>query len=67
MVNEKPTWKNTIHNDARNFGHISELSEIAYRLGYPYILWNDRVYKVHADNLGYAWEHDTGLTIKDIK
>lgn len=45
------------------FGHILDLQAVAVRLGYNYMLWNDRVYTVHSGKM----PEDTGLTINDLK
>lgn len=44
-------------------GNISYMRECAVKLGYEYLLWNDRVYKVlpFCNNA-----EDTGLTAKDV-
>lgn len=58
-----PTWRNTLNNDARKFGHITELTNVAVQVGYQYICWNDRIYLIVTDDTDYAWEADTGWTI----
>lgn len=58
-----PTWRNTLHNDALVFGHISELTQIAIQIDYPFICWNDRIYMIAYDEDMYLWEVDTGWTI----
>lgn len=61
-----PTWMNTIHNRARNYGHIDDFSHMANALGYPFILWNDRVYFIHTGPGGHEWASDTGWDVEDV-
>ena len=42
-------------------GHITRMHELATTLGYPYFIWNDRVYSV-----GAAGFSDSGLTIGNV-
>lgn len=42
-------------------GHVGSPTDLAHKLGYEYILWNDRVYHVEAESL-----RDTGLTERDL-
>ena len=62
-----PTWEDTIHNDARKFGHIDEFAKVAYSLGYKYISWNDRIYEVWADESGFIWTGSTNIHRSAIK
>lgn len=59
-----PTWMNTIHNNARNYGHILDFSQAAGILGYAFVLWNDEVYACteldeHGDWMAVAAGWDT--------
>lgn len=45
----------------RHIGYIGQMYEFAQTLGYPYFMWNDRIYKV-----GKAYFTDTGLTLDDV-
>ena len=42
-------------------GNVGSPTDLARKLGYQYILWNDRVYHVEADAL-----RDTGLSEGDV-
>ena len=42
-------------------GHITKIHELALTLGYPYFIWNGRVYK--GDKAGFT---ETGLTTENI-
>jgi len=59
----KPTWANTLNpnNLITLWGHISTFAEVGKKAGYPFILWNDRIYAL-IDNRA----EDTGLTIADL-
>lgn len=63
---ENPTWQNTLRRFSA-FGHILEHAETALELGYPYILWNHRVYSVSQDADGEIEAVDMDLTIDDLK
>ena len=55
------TWKNTL-TCYTFIGSINELLKPARKLGYEYIVWNSRVYKVTTDEF-----LDTGAFESDIK
>lgn len=61
-----PTWIDTVHNDARKFGHINEFSDAAWALGYKYICWNDRIYILWEDETGFLWANDIQLLREDV-
>jgi len=63
---ETPTWRNTLQRFS-GFGHILEHAEVALELGYPYILWNHRIYEVFQDADGYVCAEDVKLNIDDLK
>lgn len=54
------SFRDVLHTRER-IGSIHRMVEMAQALGYPYILWNDRVYKV--DKTVHT---DTGLTVCDV-
>lgn len=49
------SFRDVLHTRER-IGHILRMLDFAKELGYPYFVWNDRVYKVENDH--YV---DTGL------
>jgi len=55
------TWKNTL-TCTTFIGSINELLKPARKLGYTYIVWNGRVYKVTPEKF-----EDTGALESDIK
>lgn len=58
-VDEKPTWMNTLRC-LKWHGHIDRIMHAAEGVGYPFFVWNDRIYRT-ADG------HDTGLVVKDTE
>lgn len=65
----RPTWKNVLHKgnkDTRDPAHISEWSALALLVGYPYILWNDRIYYVWDADDSFPMATDTGWTTDDV-
>ena len=54
------SFRNVLHTRER-IGHIDRMLELTRTLGYPYFVWNDRVYAV-----GKTAYTDTGLTISDV-
>jgi len=54
------SFRDVLHTRER-IGHIDRMLELAQTLGYPYFIWNDRVYKT-----GKADYTDTGLTVADV-
>jgi hypothetical protein len=58
-----PTYKNTLTCKTW-IGSLERMYQYAVELGYEYILWNDRVYKVlpFCKNV-----EDTGMTVEDLK
>jgi hypothetical protein len=66
MATKTPTWQNTVQRFSA-LGHITEHAETALELGYPFILWNHRVYSVFQDEDGNVCADDMGLTIDDLK
>lgn len=66
MALPMPEWQNTLRRFSAT-GHIAEHAETALELGYPYILWNHRVYSVYQDVDGDICTHDMSLTIDDLK
>lgn len=44
-------------------GDIAKMYDYAVALGYPYFLWNDRVYQVM---IGERNVTDTGLTVENV-
>jgi len=61
-----PEWQNTLRRFSA-FGHIADHAKTAVQLGYPYILWNHRVYRAYTDEDGYVTTKDMGLTIDDLE
>lgn len=60
------TWRNILENRNHTINHISEMAQNAFLLGYPLMLWNDRVYSVaEADSTDYTIT-ETQFTIKDV-
>lgn len=55
------SFRDVLHTRER-LGHIDRIYELAKQLGYPYFLWNDRVFKLGAESR-YV---DTGLTVSDV-
>lgn len=55
------TYRDVLHTRER-LGHVDVILGLAMALGYPYFLWNGRVYEVRSE--GYA---DTGLTQDDVR
>ena len=59
-----PTWRNTLNYNYKYWGHISKFWEtLVVPSGYPFFLWNDRIYEVNSDRTNY---NDTNLTIHDL-
>ena len=54
------TWRNVLHTKAW-LGNISVLHQHAVALGYPYMMWNDHIYRVEPTDCFY-----TGLTINNL-
>ena len=59
---DKPLTYQEVLIDRGRTGWIGTLFEIARKLGYPYFMWNDRIYKIEKD-----WYAETELTVKNIK
>lgn len=60
MKHKTITWENCLNTGFKLLGHISLAKQHADALGYPFFLWNDRVYE--AD--GYR---DTGYTAENLR
>lgn len=60
----KPTWKNTLRTDESGKS-MNVMAEFCFSLGYDYMLWNDRIYKVFFEHPRVIWA-DTNMTIADI-
>lgn len=60
-----PAWQNTLQRNT--MAHMVTHAETALELGYPYILWNHRVYSVSQDPDGSIITKDMVLTIDDLK
>ena len=58
-VEIKPTWENTFNSRFKWWGHISHALDYAHKGGYPYLLWNDRIYTAEGK--------DTNLTVEDLR
>lgn len=54
------SFRDVLHTRA-HVGHIDRMLELAQTLGYPYFLWNDRVYQA-----GKTTYTETGLTASDV-
>ncbi len=61
----KLNWKNILQLKTPDIGSLEGLADIAFRLGYDFVLWNDRIYKVFFEH-PIVITNDTGLTIDDI-
>ena len=49
-INGKPielNWHNVLFNHSHRINRIDQMAKAAIILGYPLILWNDRIYSVH--------------------
>jgi hypothetical protein len=55
----KPNWYNTLHADFSVYYDLDKFGPVAKSLGYPYFMWNGRIY------LTDGWK-DTGLTTRDL-
>lgn len=56
------SWRNVL--DVKNYyGHISDFAEMAIRVGYKFICWNDLIYKVESNGRTI----NTNLSVKEIK
>lgn len=55
-------WQLVFNANFRNWIYIGYAVKVAQDAGYPYILWNDWVYKITDD----GWE-ETDFTIYDLK
>lgn len=40
----KPTWKEILLPDYKHFGDIENFLEVYKMSGYPYFMWNNRIY-----------------------
>lgn len=58
--NAQFSYRSVLHSENR-IGHIDKMASFARELGYPYFLWNDRLFSV-----GDKEYIDTGYTVKDI-
>ena len=48
-VNEKKvdvSWRNILVNKKHAINHISDMAQTALLLGYPFMLWNGRIYAI---------------------
>jgi hypothetical protein len=48
-VNEKTvdvSWKNVLVNHSHAINHVSDMAQTASLFGYPFMLWNGRVYAI---------------------
>lgn len=54
------SFRDVLHTRER-VGHIDRMLELAQTLGYPYFLWNGRVYQA-----GKTTYTETSLTISDV-
>lgn len=61
VVDNPPTWKNTLKNDGRVSGDC--FTRMATELGYKYTLWNDCIYHT-ADE---SENNNTGLTVEYLE
>lgn len=60
VVKNPPTWKNTVHQpNGNNFETQGSVFSMGQKLGYSYMLWNDRIYHLATD----MENTDTGLTV----
>jgi hypothetical protein len=69
-MTDTPTWQSVLNPNYKFHGDIGTFFLVVTQSGYPYFLWNDRVYKVMKSdrtamvNRSYV---DTGLLVGDIK
>lgn len=54
------SYRDVLHTRG-NIGHIDKMAQLARELGYPYFLWNDRLFKVSDDEV-----IDTGYTVANV-
>lgn len=59
------TWKNVLNTNLTSYPRIDVAGHYARLLGYPYILWNDRIYRVLDEDRNYIYS--TVYTITDVK
>jgi len=66
-MNNEITWKNTLHsgNKAILKWYMKSFAELAVEIGYPYMVWNGRVYSVTQGD-AYIEIADTGLLEEDL-
>ncbi len=65
----EPTWKNTLYDHLQVGGGYNEMSDMideAYKLGYPYMCWNGRIYSIHKSDCN-PYEVDTSFTMEHVK
>lgn len=62
MANEikQLSYRDVLHTRER-IGHINLMLTLAKQLGYPYFIWNDRVYHISS-----GLYHNTDLTIANV-
>lgn len=54
------SFRDVLHARA-NIGHINKMFDLAKTLGYPYFIWNERVYKAGDESY-----NDTGLMLSNV-
>lgn len=68
-VNEKTvdvSWRNVLNNHKHAINHISDMAQTAFLLGYPFMLWNGRVYAIPVVDYTDYDIIDTAYTESDI-
>jgi hypothetical protein len=55
---QQPTFENTLLSDYRHFGDAVIFHKVALEAGYPFYIWNDRVYRTSANSNS---REDTGF------
>lgn len=54
MSPQLPTWHNTLDLKVSMLGHISHMRNLAVTVGYPYFVWNGRIYMTErVEDTGY--------------
>ncbi len=60
----EPTWKNTFNSQLMLHGWAGNAFKRAANAGYPFIAWNEWVYKTNPDD----WSEDARLMLaEDLK
>lgn len=68
------TWQN-VFDCKKHYGYIGNAVDAAYKAGYPYLMWNDRVYKIStitndspeiSESITATWTN-TDITRENVK